>query len=139
MKQIDYLKLVAAGRKSIYFTLPSDADDALTGLAGICFVLSLALIIAIAILASYFGEPMSANMLVWPMAATILPAIAYLVCGIYIGDAPRLTRYCMILVGAGVVITLSYLALIGELVGWYLFVPPFLFALLVSIAAIRQL
>ena len=139
MKQIDYLKLVATGRKSIHYARPSDADDALTGLAGICFVLSLALIFVIAILASYLGEPMNADMLGWPLAATILPGIAYLVCGIYIGGAPKLTRYCMIFVGAAVVVTLSYLALIGELVGWYLFVPPFLFSLLVSLGAVKQL
>jgi hypothetical protein len=139
LKQIDYLKLVATGRKSIHYARPSDADDALTGLAGICFVLSLGLIFAIAILASYLGEPMNADMLGWPLAATVLPGIAYFVCGIYIGGAPKLTRYCIVIIGAGVGITLSYLALIGELVGWYLFIPPFLFALLVSLAAVKQL
>ncbi len=78
MKQIDYLKLVATGRKSIHYAHPSDADDALTGLAGICFILSLALIFGVAILASYLGEPMDARMLGWPLAATapLLPFIA---------------------------------------------------------------
>lgn len=139
MKQIDYLKLVATGRKSIHYAQLGDADDALTGLVGICFVLSLGLIFAISILASYLGEPMNADMLGWPLAATVLPGIAYFICGIYIGGAPKLTRYCMVIVGSGVVIALSYLALIGELVGWYLFIPPFLFALLVSLAAVKQL
>ena len=74
--QIDYLKLITTGRKSIYYARPSDADDALTGMAGICFVLSLALIFVVAISASYFGKAMSGEMLGWPLAATILPGIA---------------------------------------------------------------
>ena len=139
MKQIDYLKLVATGRKSIHYARPSDADDALTGLVGICFVLSLALVFGVAILASYLGEPMNADMLGWPLAATVLPGIAYFVCGMFIGGAPKLTRYCMLLVGAIVVVTLSYLTLTGALNGWYLFVPPFLFSLLVSLGAVKQL
>lgn len=137
--QIDYLKLIATGRKSIYYARPSDADDALTGLAGICFVLSLALIFVIAILASYFGKPMSSEMLGWPLAATILPGIAYFVCGIFIGGAPKLARYCMLLVGVTVLVTLSYLAFTGNLDGWYLSVPPFLFSLFVSIGVVKQL
>ena len=139
MKQIDYLKLVATGRKSIHYAHPSDADDALTGLAAICFILSLALVFGVAILASYLGEPMSADKLGWPLAATVLPGIAYFVCGMFIGGAPKLTRYCMLLVGAIVVVTLSYFALTGELDRWYLFIPPFLFALLVSLGAVKQL
>jgi hypothetical protein len=139
LKQIDYLKLVATGRKSIHHARPSDADDALTGLAGACFVLSLALIFGIAVLASYLGEPMNADMLGWAIAAAILPGIAYFVCGIFIGGAPKLTRYCILLVGSTMVVTLSYLALIGRLDGWYLFVPPFLFSLLVSLGAVKQL
>ena len=139
MKQIDYLKLVATGRKSIYYARPSDADDALTGLVGICFVISLALIFAIAVLASYLGEPMSADMLGWPLAATVLLGIAYFVCSIYISDTPKLTRYFMIVIGAGSVIFLAYTTTTGGLIGWYLFIPPFLFALLVSLAAVKQL
>lgn len=139
MKQIDYLKLVATGRKSIHYARPSDADDALTGLAGICFISSLALVFGVAILASYLGEPMNADKLGWPLAATVLPGIAYFVCGMFIGGAPRLTRFCMLLVGATVVVTLSYLALVGKLDGWYLFIPPILFTLLVSLGAIKQL
>ena len=139
MKQIDYLKLVATGRKSIHYAHPSDADDALTGLAGICFILSLALIFGIAILASYLGEPMDADKLGWPLAATVLPGIAYFVCGMFIGGAPRLTRTCMLVVGAIVVVALGFLALMGKLDGWYLYIPPFLFSLLVSLGAARQL
>ena len=139
MKPIHYFKLVVAGRKSVHYARPSEADDALTGLAGICFVLSLALIFVIAVLALYLGAPITADMLGWPLVATILPAIAYFICGIYIGGAPRLTRYCMLSVGAGLVITLSYLALTGELVGWYLFGPPYFFALIVSIGVVKQL
>jgi len=56
LKQIDYLKLVATGRKSIHYAHPGEADDALTGLAAICFVLSLALVFGVAILASYLDE-----------------------------------------------------------------------------------
>lgn len=139
MKQIDYLKLVATGRKSIHYARPSDADDALTGLVGLCFVLSLALTFAIAILASYLGESIEGDMLGWPLAATVLTGIAYFVCGLFIGGAPTLVRYCMIAVGAGTVITLTYFAIAGAVTSWYLFVPPFLFGLCVSIGAVRQL
>jgi hypothetical protein len=137
--QIDYLKLITTGRKSIYYARPSDADDALTGMAGICFVLSLALIFVVAISASYFGKPMSGEVLGWPLAATILPGIAYFVCGMFIGGAPKLTRYCILLVSATVLVTLSYLAFTGNLNSWYLFIPPFLFSLLVSLGAVKQL
>ena len=77
--------------------------------------------------------------LVWPLAATVLPGIAYFVCGMFIGGAPKLTRYCMLLVRAIVIVMLSYFALTGELDGWYLFIPPFLFSLLVSLGAVKQL
>ncbi len=90
-------------------------------------------------MASNFGEPMNADMLGWPLAATVLPGIAFFVCGMFIGGAPTLTRYCMLFVGAIVVVTLSYLALAGELDVWYLFIPPFLFSLLVSLGAVKQL
>ena len=139
MKQIDYLKLVTTGRKSIHYARPSDADDALTGLAGICFVLSLALIFGVAILASYLGEPMDADMLGWPIAATVFPGILYFVCGIFMGGAPKLTRYCVLIVGTVAVLTLAAFAFIGLLEGWYLYLPPFLFSLIVSLGAIKQL
>ena len=139
LKQIDYLKLVATGRKSIHYARPSDADDALTGLAGICFILSLVLTFGVAVLASYLGEVIEGGMLGWPVAATVLPEIAYFICGIYIGGAPRLVRYCMLAVGAGTAITLTFVALTAPLPGWYLFLPPFLFALCVSIGTVRQL
>ena len=139
MKQIDYLKLVATGRKAIHYAHPSDADDALTGFIGICFVLSLALIFAVAILASLLGEVIERDMLGWPMAATVLQGIGYLVCGFFIGGAPRLVRYCIIAIGAATAVLLSFLALTESLDGWYLFIPPFILALAISISAVRQL
>jgi hypothetical protein len=45
----------------------------------------------------------------------------------------------MLLAGATVVVTLSYLVLVGKLNGWYLYIPPFLFSLLVSLGAAKQL
>ena len=135
----DYLSLIAIRRTSVQYARPSDADNALTGLAGICFVASFLLVFVIAFLAHYLGEPMNGKMLTWPIVATFLPGVAYFFLSISIGSAPRLTRYGFVTAGMIVVMILSYLALTGGLNGWYLYIPPFLFALLVSLGAIRQL
>lgn len=139
MKQIDYLKLVATGRKSIYYARPSDADDALTGLIGYGFVFSLVLTFAAAFLASFLGNELDMDAVGWPLAATVLPAIAFFVCSIFIGGAPRLIRVCVIAIGASTVIALLYLAITGSLNVWYLYLPSFFYSLLVSIAATKQL
>ena len=139
MKQIDYLKLIATGRKSVHYARPSDADDALTGLVGLGFVIALALTWGIAILVSYLGQEMNAMMVAWPLAAIVFPGIAYFVCGLFIGGAPGLTRYGIILVGATVGIALLYLAVTTRLDGWYLFAPAFLYSLFVAVGATRQL
>ena len=123
MKQIDYLKLVATGRKSIHYARPSDADDALTGLIGYGFVLSLLLTFAAAFLASYLGNELDMDAVGKPLAATILPGIAFFVCSFFIGGAPRLVRVCVIAIGAIAVIALSYLAVTGSLNVWYLYLP----------------
>ena len=139
MKQIDYLKLVASARKSIHYARPSDADDALTGLIGICFILSLVLTFGAAVLGSFFGELIDSEMLAWPLAATVLPGIAYMVCGFFIGGAQKLIRYLILTIGAITAIMLSYFAVTGSLDGWYLFIAPFMFALGASIGATKQL
>jgi len=139
MKQTEYLRLIALGRKLIHYARPSDADDALTGLIGVLFVLSLALVFGIAILATYLGEPMDARQLGWPLIVTAASGVVYFVFGIFIGGAPRMVRCCMLLTGATVIALLAYLALAGAVDGWYLFIPPALFAALVSIAVARQL
>lgn len=139
MKQIDYLKLVATGRKSIYYARPSDADDALTGLIGYGFVFSLILTFAAAFLASYLGHELDMNAVGKPLAATVLPGIAYFVGSIFIGGAPRLVRACVIIVGAVTVVTLTYLVAIGAIGVWYLYLPSFLYSLFVSIGASKQL
>ncbi len=139
MKQIDYLKLVATGRKSIHYARPSDADDALTGLIGYGFVFSLILTFAAAFLASYLGNELDMDAVGWPLAATVLPGIAFFVCSIFIGGAPRLIRVCVVAIGAITAITLSYLAITGSLNVWYLYLPSFLYSLLVSLGATKQL
>lgn len=139
MKQIDYLKLVATGRKSIHYARPSDADDALTGLIGYGFVFSLLLTFTAAFLASYLGKELDMDGVGKPLAATFLPGIAFFVGGFFIGGAPRLVRICMIIVGAITVITLSYLAITGTLNVWYLYLPSFVYSLLASLGASKQL
>ncbi len=139
MKQIDYTKLVKTGRKSVYHARPGDADDALTGLFGYGFVFALALTLIIAFVTSYLGNELSMKIVGKPIAAIFAPGIAYFVGGIFIGGAPRLVRASVIVVGAITVLTLSYLAITGSLEVWYLYVPAFLYSLLVSIGATRQL
>jgi hypothetical protein len=139
LKQIDYLKLVATGRKSIHYARPSDADDDLTGLIGVCFIISLILTFGVAVVASFCGELIDGEMLAWPLAATVLPGIGYMVSGFFIGGAPRLVRYGILTIGAITAIMLSYFAVTGSLDGWYLFIAPFLFALTASIGAVKQL
>jgi len=139
VKQIDHLKLVATGRNSIHYARPSDADDALTGLIGYGFVFALILTFASAFLASYLGNELDMDAVGRPLAATVIPGIAFFVGGIFIGGAPRLVRVCIIIVGAITAITLSYLIVTGSLNVWYLYLPSFLYSLSVSLGAIKQL
>ncbi len=139
MKQIDYLKLVATGRKSIHYARPGDADDALTGLVGYGFVFSIILTFAAAFLASYLGNELNMDGVGKPLATTILPGIAFFVCGFFIGGAPRLVRGCVIAIGATTAIALTYFAITGGLDVWYLYLPSFLYTLLISIGATKQL
>ncbi len=139
MKQIDYLKLVATGRKSIHYARPSDADDALSGLVGYGFACSLLLTFAIAILASYLGATIDADDVGWALAATVLPGIALFIGGFLLAGAPRFIRICFSIVSSGVAISLTLLAITGRLDNWFLFVPPFLYAVAVSVGATRQL
>ena len=139
LKQIDYLKLVATGRKSIHYARPSDADEALTGLVGYGLVFSLALTFAAAFLASYLGEQLDMKAVGRAMAATIVPGIAYFSLSFFIGGAPRVVRACFVAIGAATAISLMYLAIAGRLDVWFLYLPSFLYSLLVSIGAMKQL
>ena len=139
MKQIDYLKLVATGRKSVHYARPSDADSALTGFIGFGFVISLGLTFALAVLLSYLGVPMNKQSIGFSLLATFAPGVAYFVASIFIGGAPTLVRYVIIAVGGITVVMLTYLTIMGTLNPWYLYVPAFLYSLLVSVGAVRQL
>jgi hypothetical protein len=137
VKQIDYLKLVATGRKSTHYTRPSDADDALTGLVGYGFVYSLLLTFATALIVSYLGIELGMDDVGKPLAATILPGIAFFASSFFIGGAPKLVRAWVIAVGSITVVTLSFLAVTAGLGVWYLYLPPFLYSLLVSLGAVK--
>lgn len=139
MKQIDYLKLVATGRKSVHYQRPSDADSALTGFIGFGLIISLILTFGIAVLVSYLGGVMDADKVGLAIAATAVPGIAFLLSSIFIGGAPTLVRYVIVAVGATAVVALTWSMLTGAFSPWYLLVPAFLYSLLVSVGALRQL
>ena len=139
MKQIDYLKLVATGKKSVHYARPSDADSALTGFIGFGLIISLIVTFGIAVLVSYLGVPIDADKVGLAVAASAVPGIAFLVGSIFIGGAPTLVRYVIVAVGGVTVVTLTALTLTGALNPWYLYVPAFLYSLLVSVGAVRQL
>ena len=139
LNQIDYLKLIATGRNSIHYARPSDADDALTGLAGVCFASALILTFALAVLVSYMGAPVQTDWIGFSVAVTFFLGLVCLICGIFIGGAPRLTRCTILASGAVVVIALSFLVITVNLPGWYLYLPPFLFALIMALGAGKQI
>jgi len=139
MKQIDYLKLVATGRKSVHYARPSDADDALTGLIGLSVISALILVFVIAVIASYLGAEIDKDTLAWPFGSIVLPAIAYFVASLFIGGAPRLVRVAFIGVALVTLGLRSYKAFGSDLSSWYLFVPAVLLASLSGLGAFRQL
>ena len=139
MKQIDYLKLVAIGRKSTHFARPSDADAALNGLVGFGAIISLGLTFGAAVLYSYFDVVLEMNDVGFALLATLLPAILLVVLGLFIGGAPVLVRLLMALICLAVILSLLLLALNGRLELVYLYVPAFIYALAVGFSATRQL
>ena len=139
MKQIDYLKLVATGRKSTHFARPSDADAALNGLVGFGAIVSLGLTFGAAVLYSYAGVTLEMNDVGLSLLATLLAAIALGVLGLFIGGAPVLVRLLMVLICLSVVLSLLLLALTGRLEFVYLYAPAFIYAVAVGFSATRQL
>ena len=139
MKQIDYLKLVATGKKSVHYQRPSDADSALTGFIGFGLVISLALTFGLAVLVTYLGVSMDMDTVGLALLATFAPGAASLVACLFIGGAPTFVRYVIIAIGGVTVATLTALMIGGALYPWLLYVPGFLYSLLVSVGAFRQL
>ncbi|MEQ9566993.1 MAG: hypothetical protein RLN85_14465 [Pseudomonadales bacterium] len=137
MKQIDYLKLVNTGRKSSRYVRPSAEDEALKGVIGIGAVITLISTFGLGVLASYFGETMSMEILAKPMGTTFLIAVLLLVCGIFIGGAPTITRVCIAIVTSAVTLVLLVLASSGSLETQYLFAPLALFSVIVASVSAR--
>lgn len=139
MKQIDYLKLVATGRKATHFERPSDADEALTGAIGFMFLCSFFVTFAAVFLSSFLGSDLDLDAVGMALLPTIVPGIAYFVAGIFIGGAPKIVRVCIAAAALVTAATLILLGMAGDLGVWYLYLPAFLFATVTAIGAVRQL
>lgn len=139
MKQIDYLKLVVTGRKSVHYTLPSEADSALTGLIGYGAMIALALTLVIGVLVSNPGVELDVDTIGRPLAVTLALGITFFVCSIFIGGAPVLVRVSLVIIGAIAGIGITILVMEGSTGSWYPYAPSYLYLVLVSLGALRQL